>query len=86
MREENIDYKGYRIALFRLDLGWHTFIYPPGSAIPIREVPMSAREDGRADVVREAQEAIDQHVEVTLARRALDPPPAARRRRWRLFG
>jgi hypothetical protein len=62
MREEAIDYKGYRLDLFRDGLGWHVFIYAPGSAVPLCDVPVQCRDDGRYVVIREAQEIVRCHL------------------------
>jgi hypothetical protein len=53
--EETFDYQGYRLDLFRDGLGWHVFIYAPGSAVPLCDVPVQPRDDSRDLVIKEAK-------------------------------
>jgi hypothetical protein len=62
VREELIDFQGYRLDVFSDGLGWHVFIYAPGSAIPLCDVPVQPSNGSRDLVIRAAQELVQRHL------------------------
>jgi hypothetical protein len=81
MREDAIDYHSYQFDLFRDGLGWHAFIYPPGGAVPLCDVPVQSREDGRPLVVRAAKGIVRRHRFTGPIRHAIPHPTTSPGRR-----
>jgi len=80
MREDAIDYPGDRLDLLRDGLGWHAFIYPPDSAVPLCDVPVQARDDGRQLIISEAKKMVRRHQSADPTRQRA---PTRTRRRHR---
>jgi hypothetical protein len=78
--EEGVEYRGYHLDVHKFGSGWRVRVYGPGDRYPMPGAPETRREDGRDQVVRQAQHIIDKHV------RAMNVPPTEEPRpgrRWR---
>jgi hypothetical protein len=73
MGEERLFYRGYRLGLFRVGPGWRVLIHAPGKNEPMPEAPISPREEGRQQVISEAQGLIERN----LPKDMTQPPPSA---------
>jgi hypothetical protein len=56
---ERIDYRGYRLEVGPVGMGWRAAIYVPGSASPLPESPARLEKSSKDEIVAEAKRIID---------------------------
>jgi hypothetical protein len=65
MSDEEVIYRGYRLFVHPFDSGWRVFIYPPGAIRGHSTIPHIPDHGGRAKVIAQAQQVVDNELGVT---------------------
>jgi hypothetical protein len=59
MAHETLEYRNHRLEVSPLMKGWRVMIYPPSSAVPLRESPSTLEKCPKEAMVDEAKKIVD---------------------------